>query len=170
MENRRRLIQLALATMVVPAAWLAPASTAKAQTFQRFTPLLVDLPGWQGGKPDGVAMEMPGSSMITATREYERGEARLNAQVLVGATAQGAAAAAATGLKVETSEARMSTTTIDGLPVTRTYTFKDKSGAVMVILGPSAVFMFTFNGVAEDEALKLARQFNWKAMQAAIPK
>jgi hypothetical protein len=170
MEIRRRLIQLALAAMVVPAAWLTLASTAQAQAFQRFTPLLIDLPGWQGGKPDGIAMEIPGSSMITATREYQRGEARLNAQVLIGAQAQGAAGAAATGVKVETSEARMSTSTIDGLPVTRTYTFKDKAGAVMVILGPSAVFMFTFNGVAEDEGLALARRFNWKAIQAAIPK
>jgi hypothetical protein len=170
MNIRRRLIQLALAAVAISAVWLAPASTAQAQAFQRFTPLLIDLPGWQGGKPDGVAMEIPGSSMITATREYQRGDARVNAQVLIGAQAQGAAAAAATGVKVETSEARMSTSTIDGLPVTRTYTFKDKAGAVMVILGPSAVFMFTFNGVAEDEGLKLARQFNWKAMQAAIPK
>ena len=170
MEIRRRSIQLALAAMLVPAAWLVLASTAQAQAFQRFTPLLIDLPGWQGGKPDGIAMEIPGSSMITASREYKRGDARLNAQVLTGAQAQGAAAAAATGLKVETSEARMSTSTIDGLPVTRTYTFKDKSGAIMVILGPSAVFMVTFNGVAEDEGLKLAQQFNWKAIQAAIPK
>lgn len=167
---RRRLLGLALAAMVVPAAYLALASTAQAQAFQRFYPLLIDLPGWQGGKPDGMAMEIPGSSMITASREYKRGDARLNAQVLTGAQAQGAAAAASAGVKIETSEARMSTSTINGLPVTRTYTFKDKSGAVMVILGPSAVFMFTFNGVAEDEGLKLAQQFNWKAIQAAIPK
>jgi hypothetical protein len=170
MTNRRRLIQLALTAMLVPAAWLASNAVAQAQAFQRFTPLLIDLPGWQGGKPDGVAMEIPGSSMITATREYQRGDARVNAQILIGAAAQGAAAAATTGIKVETSEARMSTSTMDGLTVTRTYTFKDKAGAVMVILGPSAVFMFTFNGVAEDEGLKLAQQFNWKAMQAAIPK
>jgi hypothetical protein len=170
MIARRRLIQLALAMMVLPTACLTLASAAQAQAFQRFTPFLIDLPGWQGGKPDGVAMEIPGSSMITATREYQRGDARVNAQVLIGAQAQGAAAAAATGIKVETSEARMSTTTIDGMTVTRTYTFKDKAGAVMVILAPSAVFMFTFNGVADDEGLKLARLFNWKAMQAAVPK
>ena len=61
MEIRRRLIQIALAAMVVPAAWLAMAPAAQAQAFQRFTPLLIDLPGWQGDKPDGVAMEIPGS-------------------------------------------------------------------------------------------------------------
>ncbi len=117
-----------------------------------------------------ATLSMSKGRRTSVSREYKRGEARLNAQVLTGAQAQGAAAAAATGVKVETSEARMSTSSIDGLPVTRTYTFKDKSGAIMVILGPSAVFMVTFNGVAEDEGLKLARQFNWKAIQAAIPK
>lgn len=90
MNIRRRLIQLALAAMVMPAVSLAPASPAQAQAFQRFYPLLIDLPGWQGGKPDGIAMEIPGSSMITASREYKRGDARLNAQVLTGAQAQGA--------------------------------------------------------------------------------
>ena len=170
MQIRRRLIQLALAAVAVAATWLAPASPAQAQAFQRFYPLLIDLQGWQGGKPDGVAMEIPGSSMISASRDYKRGGARLTAQVITGAQAQGAAAAAATGVKVETAEARLSTSTIDGLPVTRTYTFKEKSGSVMVILGPSAIFMVTFEGVAEDEGLKLAQQFNWKAIQAAIPK
>ena len=68
--------------------------------------------------------------------------------------AQGAVAVTGSGVKVETSEARMSTSTIDGLQVTRTFTFADKSGAVIVVLGPSAVFMLSFNGISDDEGLK----------------
>ena len=64
----------------------------------------------------------------------------------------------------------MSTSTIDGLQVTRTFTFADKSGAVIVVLGPNAVFMLSFNGISDDEGLKVARQFNWKSIQAAVPK
>ena len=147
------------------------ATPARAQqSFQRFFPLLVDLPGWKAGKPDGVSVEIPGNSMVTATREYLRGEARLNAQIIIGPAAQGALAAANTGIKIETSEARMSTSTIDGLQVTRTFTFADKSGGVIVALGPSAMFTLTSQGIPEDEALGLARKFNWKAMQAAVPK
>jgi hypothetical protein len=171
MIDRRHIIHLALATVMLPAAWLALPSTAQAQqAFQRFFPLLIELPGWQANKPDGVSMEIPGSQMISATREYQRGEARLNAQVLIGAAAQRAVAVTGSGVKFETSEARMSTSTIDGLQVTRTFTFADKSGAVIVVLGPSAVFMLSFNGVSDDEGLKLARQFNWKAVQAAVAK
>jgi hypothetical protein len=80
------------------------------QSFQRFFPFLVDLDGWQGKKPDGISMELPGNTMITATREYQRGPARFHAQVLVGAAAKGALAVAQSGMKIETSDGRMSTT------------------------------------------------------------
>jgi hypothetical protein len=113
---------------------------------------------------------MPGNSVVTATRDYERGEAHLNAQIIIGPTAQGALAATNPGVKIETDDARMSTSTIDGLQVTRTFTVSDKSGAILVALATSALFTLSFDGVAEDEALMLVRKFNWKAIQAAIPK
>src|ERR1039458_310844 len=120
MINRRHAIRLALAAL--PAAWLLRSSAAHAQqTFQRFLPFLVDLEGWQGMKPDGFAMEMTGNNMITATREYQRGPARLHAQVIIGMAAKGALAAIQTGMNIETSPGRMSTSTIDGLQVTRTF-------------------------------------------------
>jgi hypothetical protein len=171
MIDRRRAIHLALAAVMLTGAGLLPSSAARAQqTFQRFFPLLVDLQGWTGNKPDGLSMEIPGNSMVTATREYERGDARLNAQVIIGAAAQGALAATNAGVKIETAEGRMSTSTIDGMQVTRSFTINDKSGAILVGLGTSALFTLSFNGVAEDEALMLARKFDWKAIQAAMPK
>lgn len=169
--DRRRLVRLALAATLAPVACVTLGSVAQAQqAFQRFFPLLIDLPGWEGNKPDGIAMEVPNSRMISATREYQRGEARLNAQVLIGAAAEGAVAAASSGLKIETSEARMSTSTIDGMQVTRSYMINDKSGAVIVAVGPSAVFMLSFDGITDEEGLTLAKRFNWKAIQAAVAK
>jgi len=73
-------------------------------------------------------------------------------------------------MNIETSDGRMSTSTIDGLPVTRTFNFKDKSGTILVALSTNAMFSLSFNGIAEDEALTLAKKFNWKPMQAAQPK
>jgi hypothetical protein len=169
MIDRRRLIHAALATAVLPAGMLV-SSEARAQSFQRFFPLLVELQGWKGGKPDGAAVEIAGHSMVTATREYRRGEARVNAQVILGPAAQGALTSIQSGLKIETSDARMSTSTIDGLPVARTFTIKDKSGAVLVAIGDSAVFSLSFNGIDDDEGLTLARKFDWKALQAAVAK
>lgn len=115
-------------------------------------------------------MEVPNNSMITATREYERDAAHLNAQIIIGAAAQGALAATQSKMKFETSEGHMTTSTVNGLPVTQSYTFKDKSGAILVALDSNAMFSLSFNGVAENEALALAKAFNWKAIQAALPK
>ena len=139
MIGRRRAIHLALAA-ALSAAGLLPSSAARAQqSFQRFFPLLVDLQGWKGNKPDGISMEMPDNNkVVTTTREYERGEARLNAQIIIGAAAQGALEATNPGMKIETSDARMSTSTIDGFQATRTFTISDKSGSIIVALGTSA--------------------------------
>jgi len=169
MINRRDAIRIVLA--VLPAAWLLRASPARAQqAFQRFIPYLIDLDGWQGKKPDGLAMETPGNNMIMASREYTRGPARLHAQIVIGAAAQAALAATQAKINLETSEGRMTTSTIDGLPATRTYNNKDKSGAVLVALGPAAMFSVSFNGLGDDEGLGLAKKFDWKAIQGAIPK
>src|SRR5262249_1715216 len=157
MINRRRAIRLALATLPVA---LMPSAVRAQQAVQRFFPLLVDLQGWTGRKPDGVAMETPGNSMVTASREYERSGARLSAQLLFGPAAQGALAATRTGVKIETGDARMGTSTVDGVPVTRTFTISNKSGAILVPLGTSGVFTVSFNGIDDEEALSLARKFN----------
>jgi hypothetical protein len=169
MINRRRAIQAGLAA--APAAWLLLSSASRAdQAFARFIPFLVDLDGWQGKKPDGMSMEMPGNSMITATREYRRDASRVAAGIIIGPAAQGALAATKTGMNIETTDGRMGTSTIDGLSVTRTFNFKDKSGSILVALSNNALFSLSFNGVPDDEALALAKKFNWKAIQAALSK
>jgi hypothetical protein len=166
MINRRRAFGLALEAL--PAAWLLQSSSARAdQAFQRFIPLLVDLDGWQGKKPDGMTMEMPNASMTTATRDYQRGPAQLHASVIIGPAAAGALMSTRAGMNIETSEGHVITSTINGLPVTKTFNTQQKSGAIMVALGPSALFSVSYNGISEDEALPLAQKFDWKALQAA---
>jgi len=165
MFNRRHAIGLLTAALLGCVLQISAAYAD--QAFRRFFPFLIDLDGWQGKKPDGISMEMPGNTMITATREYQRGPARFHAQVLVGAAAKGALAIAQTGMKIETSEGRMSTSAVDGYQVTRTFNFKDKSGAILIALGSNSVFSVSFNGIADDEALGIAKKFDWKAIQAA---
>jgi hypothetical protein len=165
-SNYRRTICVAVAALFV--AWLPVASVAHAeQAFQRFLPLLVDLDGWQGKKPEGMSMEMTNASMTTATREYQRGPARINAAVIIGQAAAGALAPSRAGMNIETTDGHVITSTINGLPVTKTYNIKQKSGAIMVALGASALFSVSYNGMTEDEALPLAQKFDWKAIQAA---
>ncbi|WP_249779251.1 hypothetical protein [Bradyrhizobium sediminis] len=137
------------------------------QPFQRFLPLLVDLAGWQGKKPEGMSMQMSDASMTTATRDYERGPAQVHASVVVGQAAEGALAPIQTGVNLQTTEGHMITVTIRGMPVLKTFNTKDKSGALMVALSKDAMFSIAYEGVTEDEAVQLAEKFNWNALQTA---
>lgn len=167
MINRRRVIHVGLAAL--PAVWLLGSSVASAdQAFERFLPFLVDLDGWQGKKPQGFAMEMTGSNLITASRDYDRGPAHLQAQVMSGAAAQGALAPLRSAMNIQTSEGRMNTSTIDGVQVMRSFNIKEQSGAILVALGTSALLSVNFKGISDDDALALAKKFNWKALQAAV--
>jgi hypothetical protein len=135
------------------------------QAFQKFLPLFVDLDGWQGKKPDGMSMEMTNVSMTTATRDYQKGSAQAHASVTIGQAAAGALAPLTAGMNVQTTEGHMVTSTVNGMPVLKTFNTKDKSGALIVQLGKDAMFTFSYNGLTEDEALPLAQKFDWKAMQ-----
>jgi len=152
--------------LVLPLLWTV--SSARAEpAFQRLTPFLIDLDGWQGKKPDGMSMEMPGGSMTTATREYDRGPARLHASDVVGQAAIGALAPMLAKMNITTAEGHMLTDTMHGMQVMKSYTTAQKSGALLVALDKDAMVSFSYNGMTEDEALALAEKFDWKAIQAA---
>ena len=169
MIDRRRTLRLAL--MALPATtWLASRAARAAQPFERFFPFLIDLPGWTGAKPDGMSMQLGGLDMLTATRKYTREDARLEVGIMSGATAKAGLAMLKSGMKLETSEGHVITETVDGVKLARTYTVKDKSGAIFVGLTDSALFNFAYTGITEEEALGLAKRFDWKAMQAGLPK
>jgi hypothetical protein len=147
-------------------AW--PLASAHAEpAFQRLTPLLIDLDGWQGKKPDGMSMDMPNGSMTTATREYQKGPVRFHASVVAGQAAIGGLAPILAGMNVTTSEGHMLTANMHGMQVMKSYTTAQKSGAILVALDKDAMFSFSYNGMTEDEALALAEKFDWKAIQAA---
>ena len=157
-----------ISIIVLALAMVLPIGLARAdQPFQRLLPLLVDLGGWPGQKADGMSMQMSGTSMTTATRDYERGEARVHAIVMVGQSAEGALAPIQSGMNLQTPDGHMITATMRGMPVLKAYNSKDKSGSLIVALDKNAMFNFAYEGMAETEALALADKFDWKAMQAA---
>jgi hypothetical protein len=142
-----------LALIAVSMLW-PPSSVFAERAFQRFLPLLVDLNGWQGKKPEGMSMEMTNNSMTTATRDYQRGAAQLHAAVVIG-------------MNVQTTEGHMISSTMHGLSIIKTFNTKQSSGAIMVALGKDVLFSLSYNEINGDEALALAEKFDWKAIQAA---
>jgi hypothetical protein len=137
------------------------------QAFQKFVPLLIDLDGWQGKQPDGMSMEMTDVSMTTATRDYQKGPAQVHASVTLGQAAALALAPLISGMNIQTTAGHMLTATMHDMPVMKSFSSKDKSGALIVQLGKDAVFTFSYNGITEDEAMPLAEKFDWKAIQTA---
>ena len=157
----------AILSVVTVLSLVWPLASARAEpAFQRLTPLLIDIDGWQGKKPDGMSMDMPNGSMTTATREYDKGPARLHASVVVGRMAIGALTPLVTGMNINTSEGHMLTDTLHGMKVIESYTTAQKFGALLVALDKDAMFGLPYNGMSEDEALALAEKFDWKAIQA----
>lgn len=169
MIARRRLGGLAVALPALAAAALTPRSSAHAEDgLEPFVPLLVDLSGWKGGKPGGVAMKDSGNRIVVVQRGYERGEVHVSVQLLAGTPAVSRLAPAGTRLKTEAGHGPISTATIDGFKVTRSYQASDKSGTILVKLGPAAALSLAFKGLDEDDQLTTAKSFDWKAMQAAL--
>jgi hypothetical protein len=144
---------------------------AGAQESQEFTPFLVDLPGWAANKPDGMAMRLPsGHKVTTATRTYKRGSAKIDAEAGIGGDVRGGLMMMQNFVKNEIPGPRVSTSQVDGFTLLRTFEPEGNISTIMVALSSDAAFSFVSRGIREDEAFRLARRFDWKGMQAALPK
>jgi hypothetical protein len=142
---------------------------AGAQDSQQLTPFLVDLPGWAANKADGMAMLEPGGNKVTrATRTYKRGSVKIDAGVVIGDG--GTLLIMQNFMKNEIPGLRMSTSPVDGFTVLRTFATKDNVSTIMVAFSSNAAFSFVSTGIPEDEAFRLARRFDWRGMQAVLPK
>jgi hypothetical protein len=156
-----------MATLGVAVLVGLPSPAPAQQSFQRFTPFLIELPGWKADKPDGGAMEAGGSSMVTAAaRTYQRGSARVNAVILLGTGVHLGLASLISGPKLDINEIRLSVSTVDGMQVGKTYHIPSKIGRIVVVLSDTTTFTLSYEGIDEDEAMGLAREFDWKAIQA----
>jgi hypothetical protein len=150
-------------------------SVANALTYQDVLPYLVDLSGWQSGKPTGMTSSMNGMNMVTASREYSQGEKKFNVSVAFGNPMFGAMSMMGMGMSmnIDTPEERIYTKTINGFMVVVTYEKQDKSGSVLVYLkkdqSNSGVITFDFQGISDQEAMQLARKFNWQGIKKLAP-
>ncbi len=163
-----RLIQLLLCGVVL-IGW---SLVADAASYEALKPLLGDVPDWVGDAAEGSGMDMEGAKMVTASRHYQRGEGQsLNVQLGLLPGAMAAPMQMMMGMNMETEEAVMNTSTIDGFRVHQNHEKAQKSGAIVVILGgddkSSAIYSMDYTGISAQDALALAKRFDWKKMQAA---
>lgn len=163
-----RVIRLLLCGLVL-AGWSLAVNAA---SYEALKPLLGDVADWTGEAAEGSSMDMEGVTMITASRHYQRGEERsFDAQLSLMPGAMSAVIQTEMNMNMETDQAVVTTATIDGFRVHHNHEKAQNSGDVVVILGGddkrSAMFTMSYTGMSAQEALAMAKRFDWKKMQAA---
>lgn len=166
MIGRRNLVLVLAAVGMAITLSAAPALAESA--FKRLVPFLVDIPGWQGAKADGMTMDTGGGEMTMASRRYQKDSATFEAGVIKGGAAIGALASVNAGMKIETADMHMLPGEIGGFKALRTYNNTEKSGALLVKLADDAILNISYRGISEEDALALAGKFDGKGMLAAV--
>jgi hypothetical protein len=153
------------------AVW--PQAAGAQQYDRRFAAFLIDLESWTGLEPTGTDEGRKDGRVIAASRSYLRSGARSAAPIIdrphfLASITWGTAApeSVASYHHRNTSSVHRSTSTIAGFEVSTQST--PVVVMITVTLSPDATFNLIFNNVSEDEAMAIARRFDWKGMQAKL--
>jgi len=134
--------------------------------------LLIGLNNWDAQKPEGMSMDMGEIKMTNATRNYTQDKKESTAMVMIGTNAM--TQGHMQQMNVESEEAKVNVSTIDGFQTHISYNKQENSGALIVFLANSktqgAMFIFSFKNISEKDALSLSKKFNWKKMKASVEK
>ncbi len=134
---------------------------------------LQDLSGWQAEDCDGMNINTPMGEMVSAQRPYSKGDKSIEIAIFYGMQAANYWAPFTYQMEMDSNDEYMKTTVIDGFPVGIDYHKKDHSGAIIVCLENKtptniAIFVLNFNNMHWKEALKIAKQFDWKAIKKTL--
>jgi len=131
-------------------------------------PLLTDLAGWDAQDPEGMDSNFNNVLLISATREYTKGDTTLHASILIGQTA---ASYDIRKMNYETDRGFFRSQQIKNYTVYISYDKKENSGAIIVYLTSnphSAVFILNYKATGWKDALTLAEKFDWDAMKKVV--
>src|SRR5262245_44451633 len=132
--SRCHLFRLGLtAALLLAICSVWPSPIHAQEPYEVFFPLLVDLPGWKGDKPQGLTITAIGGFGVR--RDYQRGNAWLSASVGAGKS-DGTAPPPVVTFQVD--DYRFSESIMDGQRVSRTFNVNSKQGSVSVVLTPNA--------------------------------
>jgi hypothetical protein len=158
------------ATTIVVIFTCFPVS-AQMPKYTELTTLLIDLKGWTAQDATGMNMSGPMGEMVNAVREYEKDRLSISAQLMAGGAAQGTWAPFESGYTMETPEIFIKTMEVSGYRVGINHEKKENSGAIVVLLDTKinpGIFVLTYKGMTDNEALDLAKKFSWDSMKKAI--
>ncbi|MFW6128639.1 MAG: hypothetical protein ACOC6P_00130 [Candidatus Aminicenantaceae bacterium] len=153
--------------------FIFPLSQALAESSEDFVPLLIDIPGWEGDEPETMDMTQGNMVMVTASRDYDKDNKHFTATVYIGTQAASMwNPTYAEGFKLSTNDVVAEVKKINGFLVYHSYEKDSDSGGCIVLLNKksqqpnaSAIFFVDYDGMTDNEAIKLAKNFDWTKMQ-----
>ena len=168
--EKQKFFKMVLALTVIFLLTLFNNTGFCAEPSDYLKPLLIDLKGWKAEKPEGSSMSMGGMKMINAIRNYSKGNSNINATIMISNSAMIQGQTATT----ETSDAKVTSSKINGFNVIQGFNKIDKSGYVLINLAKKttegSLFMINYSGISNKEALKIAKKYNWKEIKTTTSK
>ncbi len=155
--KRISLVAFLISVMLLP----VPAQ----QYSNQLKKLLIDLPGWTGEDSEGADMFFNQVTMITAARQYTKGDATIQAGIIIGNSSNVSQIPKTT---YETDEGFLRTTKIKGYETYLVYNKTDNSGSTFVLITSTphaALFTFTYENLGWQEAEALAKKFDLDAIK-----
>jgi hypothetical protein len=159
--------------LVAVAIIIVSASAVYGGKHEVLTPLLIDLEDWKAEDAQGMSMDMETVKMVNAFRTYQTEEKEINAGIMICSKAIAQSQMQRMG-KMEFGDVKMEFTEMDGFKVYTNYDKEEDQGYILVMLSQkdddSGMFMFNFSGMDEEEALKVAKKFDWKKLKKEVEK
>ena len=172
MKRLERIFEYAGWLMVVCFLFSASIPVYAGQ-YESLNPLLIDLNGWQAEPAEGMDMDMGGTKIIQAMRQYSRDGKEADAMIMVGNSMM-TQAQGMQSMQMETAEVKVKVTTIDGYQVSIHHSKADNEGAVVVAFPGTeqmgATFIFHYTGLNENDGLSTAKKFDWKKIEKQAKK
>jgi hypothetical protein len=136
--------------------------------------LLIDLQGWEADDPSGSNLSGAIGEMVTAEREYRRGEEVLYAHIVGGGPAMGMWAPFETGVILDSEDLLFRIIDFGGFAVGVTHDRKERGGSLIAQLlsgegdQMGVVFILEYDGMEHQDALEILKSFPLRKMESAF--
>lgn len=142
------------------------------QKHESLKPLLIDLEGFEADPAEGMSMDIGDMNMITAARSYYFEGIDIETVIIIGNKIMMEAKLEET--KIQTDEGVYEITEENGFKISKYYDENMGDFGLTVFLkedeNKAAIFAFTSSGLTPDEAMLLAKKFDWKKLKSAVKK
>jgi len=164
--------RLRIAGIVVCTVFISLVSILNAQTDVKLKAFLINVKGWTGGKPEGMAMSMGSMKMANAMREYRNKDKKIIVAVTITSSETTLGKIEKISKKDAPDNVKIVTKKVNGFTLKQVYAKErgKQNGTILIRLygkddAKGAVFMLNYENVPDKEALSIAKKFNWKGIK-----